>query len=93
MHRRAGRPPPPAAVQSAVDTGGSHGIGRAVSRRRAQDGLAVVVNHARDAAGAEEKVAVITATGGRAISAQADVADEHAAAACSIGCGRRRRSR
>ncbi|MGW2830405.1 SDR family oxidoreductase [Streptomyces sp. NPDC001286] len=65
-----------AAVRVAVVTGGSRGIGRAVSRRLAQDGLAVVVNYARDDASAEETVAAITAAGGRAIAVRADVADE-----------------
>ncbi|MFD0274066.1 SDR family oxidoreductase [Kitasatospora sp. NPDC127111] len=71
----------PAAVRVAVVTGGSRGIGRAVSRRLARDGLAVVVNYAHDAAAAEETVAAITACGGRAISVRADVADERAVAA------------
>ncbi|TQJ92394.1 SDR family oxidoreductase [Streptomyces sp. SLBN-31] len=66
----------PAADRVAVVTGGSRGIGRAVSRRLAQDGLAVVVNYARDDASAEETVAAITAAGGRAIAVRADVADE-----------------
>lgn len=74
-------PPPPAAVRTAVVTGGSRGIGRAVSLQLARDGLAVVVNYARDAVAAEETVAAITAAGGRAISVQADVADEYAVAA------------
>jgi len=71
----------PAAVRVAVVTGGSRGIGRTVSHKLAQDGLAVVVNYARDAAAAEETVSVITAAGGRAVPVQADVADEHAVAA------------
>ena len=71
----------PAAVRVAVVTGGSRGIGRAVSHGLAQDGLAVVVNYARDAASAEETVAAITAAGGRAIAVQADVADEKEVAA------------
>ncbi|MER8006572.1 SDR family oxidoreductase [Streptomyces sp. NPDC094149] len=66
----------PAADRVAVVTGGSRGIGRAVSRRLAQDGLAVVVNYARDDASAEETVAAIIAAGGRAIAVRADVADE-----------------
>ncbi|WP_129311507.1 SDR family oxidoreductase [Streptomyces sp. L2] len=65
----------------AVVTGGSRGIGRAVSLRLAQDGLAVVVNYAHGTAAAEETVKTITAGGGRAIAVQADVADEHAVAA------------
>ncbi|GAA2428601.1 SDR family oxidoreductase [Actinomadura vinacea] len=65
----------------AVVTGGSRGIGRAVCERLAQNGLAVVVNYARDAAAAKETVATITAAGGRAVSVQADVADENAVTA------------
>ncbi|MGC9495513.1 SDR family oxidoreductase [Streptomyces sp. WG7] len=71
----------PAALRVAVVTGGSRGIGRAVSRKLAQDGLAVVVNYARDAASADETVAAITADGGRAIGVQADVAEEKEVAA------------
>lgn len=70
-----------AAARVAVVTGGSRGIGRAVSSRLALDGLAVVVNYARDAASAEETVAEITAAGGRAIAVRADVADEKEVAA------------
>ncbi|MEV6205534.1 SDR family oxidoreductase [Kitasatospora sp. NPDC051914] len=71
----------PGAARVAVVTGGSRGIGRAVSRKLARDGLAVVVNYAKDAAAAEEAVAEITASGGQAIGVQADVADEIAVAA------------
>ena len=67
----------PAPERVAIVTGGSRGIGRAVAVKLAQDGLAVVVNYARDVAAAEETVKTITAAGGRAISVQADVADEH----------------
>lgn len=73
--------PSPATVRVAVVTGGSRGIGRAVSRRLALDGSAVVVNYARDAVAAEETVAAITADGGRAIAVRADVADENEVAA------------
>ncbi|WP_435611577.1 SDR family oxidoreductase [Streptomyces sp. bgisy159] len=72
---------PPSATRVAVVTGGSRGIGRAISRKLAQDGLAVVVNYARDAGAAEETVAAVTADGGRAIAVQGDVADEDAVAA------------
>ena len=71
----------PAAVRVAVVTGGSRGIGRAVSEKLAQDGLAVVVNYAHGAGAAEEAVAAITAAGGRAIAVQADVAEEKEVAA------------
>lgn len=70
----------PAASRVALVTGGSRGIGRAISRRLAQDGLAVVVNYVHDAAAAEETVAAITGTGGRAVAVPADVADEQAVA-------------
>ncbi|MFJ7115430.1 SDR family oxidoreductase [Streptomyces albogriseolus] len=71
----------PAPERVAVVTGGSRGIGRAVSLQLARDGLAVVVNYTRDVVSAEETVKAITADGGRAIAVRADVADEHAVAA------------
>jgi 3-oxoacyl-[acyl-carrier protein] reductase len=69
------------AARVAVVTGGSRGIGRAVSEKLARDGLAVVVNYAHGTAAAEETVAAITAAGGRAIAVQADVAEEKEVAA------------
>lgn len=71
----------PAPERVAVVTGGSRGIGRAVSLRLARDGLAVVVNYTRDAVSAEGTVEAITAGGGKAIAVRADVADEGAVAA------------
>ncbi|MFE5257119.1 SDR family oxidoreductase [Streptomyces coelicoflavus] len=65
----------------AIVTGGSRGIGRAVSLRLAGDGLAVVVNYARDASAADETVRAITEAGGRAVAVQADVAEEKEIAA------------
>jgi 3-oxoacyl-[acyl-carrier protein] reductase len=65
----------------AIVTGGSRGIGRAVSEKLAASGLAVVVNFAGNATAAEETVAAIVADGGKAIAVQADVADENAIAA------------
>ncbi|MFI8205195.1 SDR family oxidoreductase [Streptomyces sp. NPDC085937] len=73
------RAPDPGRV--AVVTGGSRGIGRAVSLQLAREGLALVVNYARDTTSAEETVKAITADGGKAIAVRADVADEHAVAA------------
>ncbi|MGW5456195.1 SDR family oxidoreductase [Nocardia sp. NPDC003979] len=65
----------------AIVTGGSRGIGRAISQRLAAEGMAVVVNYASRTAEAEETVAAITAAGGRAIAVRADVAEDTAVAA------------
>ena len=56
-------------------TGSLRGIGRAVARRLASDGFAVVVNYAGNATKAEELVIEIKSGGGQAISVQADVAN------------------
>jgi 3-oxoacyl-[acyl-carrier protein] reductase len=69
------------AQRVAVVTGGSRGIGRAVVRRLAADGFAVVVGYAGNTVEAEAAVAEVTGAGGRAVAVQADVADEHAVAA------------
>jgi 3-oxoacyl-[acyl-carrier protein] reductase len=61
-------------AKSAIVTGASGGIGRAVAKRLADDGFAVVVNYAGNAARADDVVAEITAAGGRALAVQADVA-------------------
>ncbi|GAA0287916.1 SDR family oxidoreductase [Kineococcus aurantiacus] len=65
----------------AVVTGASRGIGRAVATELAARGQAVVVGYAGSADAAAEVVRQITAAGGRAVAAQADVADEAAVAA------------
>lgn len=65
----------------AVVTGGSRGIGRAVATTLAARGQAVVVGYAGSERAAADVVEQITAAGGRAVAAQADVADEHAVAA------------
>jgi 3-oxoacyl-[acyl-carrier protein] reductase len=56
-------------------TGGSRGIGRAVSMRLAADGFHVVINFVSRAAAAEETAAAIRATGGEADLLRFDVAD------------------
>jgi 3-oxoacyl-[acyl-carrier protein] reductase len=65
----------------AVVTGASRGIGRAIATTLAATGQAVVVGYAGSQGAADEVVEQITASGGRAVAAQADVADEKAVAA------------
>ncbi|WP_445145468.1 SDR family oxidoreductase [Dyella sp. Tek66A03] len=59
----------------AMVTGGSRGIGAAIAERLARDGFTVVINYAGDMASAEALTRKIEAAGGRALTAQADVAD------------------
>jgi len=60
----------------AIVTGASRGIGRAVAKRLAQDGFAVVVNYLSNAGEAEQVVAEIKDIGGEALAIKADVADQ-----------------
>ena len=57
-------------------TGASRGIGAATARLAAQAGWAVAVNYTANSLAADEVVRAIRATGGHAITVQADVADE-----------------
>src|ERR671925_977130 len=62
--------------KSAIVTGASRGIGRAVAGRLASDGFAVAVNYASNATIAEKVVAEIKAAAdGQGIAVQADVAN------------------
>jgi len=61
-------------------TGGSRGIGAATALRAARAGWDVAVNYTRDAAAAEAVAAQVRALGRRAVTLQADVADEAAVA-------------
>ncbi len=66
--------------QVAVVTGGSRGIGAAITRRLASCGVAVGINYMARATEAEALRADIVAAGGRAATLQADVADPAAVA-------------
>lgn len=57
-------------------TGGSRGIGAATALLAARQGWAVAVNYAANSLAADEVVRAIRASGGTAITVQADVADE-----------------
>lgn len=57
-------------------TGASRGIGAATAVLAAQQGWAVAVNYAHNAAAANAVVAQIQSTGGTALAVQADVGDE-----------------
>jgi len=59
----------------AIVTGGSRGIGAAISERLAAEGYAVVINYAGRRDDAEALAARLTSEGGEAIALQADVAD------------------
>lgn len=62
--------------KTAIVTGASRGIGRAIALELAERGCNVVVNYAGNAEAAEETVKMCEETGVRAISVKADVSDE-----------------
>ena len=66
--------------KTAVVTGGSRGIGRAICLKLAGQGANIVLNYAGNAAAAEETRAACEALGVRALAVQGDVADP---AACN----------
>jgi 3-oxoacyl-[acyl-carrier protein] reductase len=59
--------------RTAIVTGASRGIGRAIAFALASEGAAVVVNYARNADAAREIVHAIADAGGRAVACRADV--------------------
>jgi 3-oxoacyl-[acyl-carrier protein] reductase len=59
--------------KSALVTGSSRGIGRAIAERLAADGVAVVINYTRSSEQADETVRGIITRGGKAIAIQGNV--------------------
>jgi 3-oxoacyl-[acyl-carrier protein] reductase len=60
--------------KTALITGGSRGIGRAIAERLAAEGVAIAINYARNKRLADEVVKGILAKGGKAVALRADVA-------------------
>jgi 3-oxoacyl-[acyl-carrier protein] reductase len=61
--------------KTAIVTGSSRGIGRAIAEGLAATGAAVVVNYVGNQKAADEVVAAIVGKGGKAIAIQADISD------------------
>ncbi|KAB0676447.1 SDR family oxidoreductase [Aureimonas leprariae] len=64
--------------KASLVTGGSRGIGRGIAQRLAEDGATVALTYNTSRQGADETVAAIEGSGGRAFALQADLADARA---------------
>jgi 3-oxoacyl-[acyl-carrier protein] reductase len=62
-------------AKTAIITGASRGIGRAVAKRLGRDGFSIVVNYAGNATEADAAAAEIKSAGGEAICVKGDVAN------------------
>jgi 3-oxoacyl-[acyl-carrier protein] reductase len=60
--------------RTAAVTGGSRGIGKAISRLLAREGARVAINYERNEAAARETLALVEQEGGRGIIVQANIA-------------------
>ena len=69
------------AGRTALVTGGSRGIGRAVCVRLAEEGAKIALNYTSNEAAAEEAQALVEAAGAKCLLLRADVADPVAVAA------------
>jgi 3-oxoacyl-[acyl-carrier protein] reductase len=67
--------------RTALVTGGSRGIGRAVCVRLAEEGAKIALNYTSNEAAAEEARALVEAAGSKCLPIRADVADPAAVAA------------
>ncbi|MEI9415959.1 SDR family oxidoreductase [Mesorhizobium sp. Cs1321R2N1] len=61
--------------KTAIVTGSSRGIGRAIAEGLAANGATVAVNYVGNAKAADDVVAAITSKGGKAIAIQADISN------------------
>ena len=64
--------------KTAIVTGASRGLGRAIAIGLAEDGYNIVINYAGNTAAAEETKAAVEAHGVQAITVQGDVSDKAA---------------
>jgi len=67
--------------RTALVTGGSRGLGRAIAVRLANGGAAVAVNYVCNQTAAGKSQRLVEAAGGRCATYQADVSDEDAVTA------------